>query len=760
MLPCHLAEYEDKKTATTNTNTVLFEGYLGLRPDFLAETHKLKIAWNQAVCRAFVAERRRPGSPVALARTPAELRRVLRFAVAEGRAVEVYDPLDHEALDAMRAMMPTGTPMTVLGLRRSFFHDDDALEDQRRAVEGHRRLSHAAFFERARRRYKILESVASTDAQNRRPIRDLEKMKMHEKKDARPGFRNRGVWATICAEAIADVERSHAGNPGTAEALFGMPIRAKDARARFLRDFVADRLRAFGAFEDAIDEGDPVLFHSQASHLLNAGLLTPRFAVGAVLRAYESIDPPPLNSVEGFVRQVLGWREYIAVPLPLLGPRDEARARRRARARARLQGVARGHHRRRAGRPRDRQGAPARVGAPHRPPDGLHELHEDRRRPRARHLPLVRDVRQPGRARVGHGVERRGHGLLRPALHVARVREQQQVRPAHVELRPGRALGGPLGRAVPLLPEMRASGGGGPSPVSSPRVAEGSRVMTMRTPRRPKEVHRWLHQYLIPSASMMIQDPTHQTDPTKQPQPPQQQQVQNHAQRSRAGARNLLMVALSRFFAVPDNMAAVLPYLTGESHISLRLIDWFVTNFAKKHNVILTHAFGPDDVHAAAGQAHFNVYLNYRAQLKAYSKQQFDPFRRRDRIQFFYSEEEDGGGSVETTIGQLNFFRWMLQNRVIDYVTQHAVAIERDMMACQRTDKHSSASAGEEHAAEPRSPADCASSIGGCGVSSEGIGGIGGIGGGIGGKKRLELSQCAVTRNMTRVTGFTTVAFE
>ena len=137
-------------------------------------------------------------------------------------------------------------------------------------------------------------------------------------------------------------------------------------------------------------------------------------------------------------------------------------------------------------------------------------------------------------------------------------------------------------------------------------------------------------------------------------------------------------------------MRAVLPYITGDSEVSLRLIDWFVTNFSKKHNVVLSHELAD----GSGTSVHFNVYLNYRAQLKAYSKQQFDPFRRRDRIEFFYDE---GSPSVETTIGQLNFFRWMLQNRVIDYVTRHAAAIERDMIACQRVEHHQNHQQHHQH---------------------------------------------------------------
>jgi hypothetical protein len=137
--------------------------------------------------------------------------------------------------------------------------------------------------------------------------------------------------------------------------------------------------------------------------------------------------------------------------------------------------------------------------------------------------------------------------------------------------------------------------------------------------------------------------------------------------------RDLLMISISKFYVNKGNVQKILPIVGGASRISLRLIDWFVTNYAKRYNVTLV------DVHDAH-PIHFNVYSSYRAQLKAYSKQQFDPFRRRDRIDFYYDRDK----YVETTIGQLNFFRWMLQNRLIEYIDENFDAIESEMLKAQR----------------------------------------------------------------------------
>jgi len=79
-----------------------------------------------------------------------------------------------------------------------------------------------------------------------------------------------------------------------------------------LKDFIEHRLARFGAYEDAIKTGEPFLFHSVLSLYLNNGLLLPQQVCMAVLSAYAE-GKAPLNSVEGFIRQVIGWREYIRV---------------------------------------------------------------------------------------------------------------------------------------------------------------------------------------------------------------------------------------------------------------------------------------------------------------------------------------------------------------------------------------------------------------------------------------------------------------
>jgi len=138
---------------------------------------------------------------------------------------------------------------------------------------------------------------------------------------------------------------------------------------------------------------------------------------------------------------------------------------------------------------------------------------------------------------------------------------------------------------------------------------------------------------------------------------------------------DLLMTSLSKFYADEKNINLILPIVQGCSKISLRVLDWFVTNYCKKHNTVIN--FEKDN------RPHkIIVHLDYKNQLKAYSKRQFDPFCRRERINFIYGK----GGELLTTVGQLNFFRWAIENNIIEYTGNHLDEIESDMNTSLRSD--------------------------------------------------------------------------
>lgn len=131
---------------------------------------------------------------------------------------------------------------------------------------------------------------------------------------------------------------------------------------------------------------------------------------------------------------------------------------------------------------------------------------------------------------------------------------------------------------------------------------------------------------------------------------------------------DLLMTSLSKFYLDEKNINILIPIVNGLSKISLRVLDWFVTNFCKKHNTVIHYQ--------KDGKPNkLIVHLDYKNQLKAYSKKQFDPFCRRERINFIYGK----GNELLTTVGQLNFFRWAIEYHVLDYINDNLDIIEADM---------------------------------------------------------------------------------
>ena len=139
----------------------------------------------------------------------------------------------------------------------------------------------------------------------------------------------------------------------------------------------------------------------------------------------------------------------------------------------------------------------------------------------------------------------------------------------------------------------------------------------------------------------------------------------------------LLLNNLMEFYKNETYLSRMLKIITGESKISLRIVDWFATNYAKKNYTLYP-------IHTTNGEIiRFKVYFDYKLKLKAYSKKRFDPFCRWDRISIPYKNDT----SIETTIGQLNFFKWAIENKVIEYIEENYDTIEKDMNNRNSTSK-------------------------------------------------------------------------
>ncbi len=271
--------------------------------------HAKKIVLVLAAMRHFAADLRARGVAVDYIRlddpeNSQSLRGEMLRAVARRRIdrVVVTEPGEWRLLDDMRGWQ------TAAGCEVEIRDDDRFLCSARQFrawAAGKRSLRMEFFYRDMRRRYGVLmegEQPAggqwNYDAENRKKL---------PASIAAPdvaGFQPDGVTR----EVIALVAARFANHFGSVDG-FSLPVTARDA-ARVLDDFIAHRLASFGDWQDAMKADAPFLFHSLISTSLNLGLLSPLDIVRRAEAAWRD-GIAPLNAVEGFIRQILGWREFI-----------------------------------------------------------------------------------------------------------------------------------------------------------------------------------------------------------------------------------------------------------------------------------------------------------------------------------------------------------------------------------------------------------------------------------------------------------------
>ena len=226
------------------------------------------------------------------------------IAARRPQRLRVVQPGDYRVLAQLRkAASRAGLPLEV---RRNRLVLTD-LEDFRSWAKGRKELRLDHFYRFMRRRLDILMNG-----------KDPEGGAWNLDKENRRSFGRKGPGAipapcafspdAVTEAAIADVERHFPDHPGSLSS-FDWPVTPEQAEEA-LRDFVVHRLPAFGPYQDALWSGETYLYHSRLSAAMNLGLLSPRTALDAAVAAYRS-RAAPLASVEGFVRQILGWREFV-----------------------------------------------------------------------------------------------------------------------------------------------------------------------------------------------------------------------------------------------------------------------------------------------------------------------------------------------------------------------------------------------------------------------------------------------------------------
>jgi deoxyribodipyrimidine photolyase-related protein len=215
--------------------------------------------------------------------------------------IYVADPCDHKLIRRLKRLCGQNHKNLQVLDSPSFITSNKLLED---FFKTGKNLSMSSFYIRQRKRLDILVKDGkpiggkwSFDPENRKRLPKGLSIPEPITPSSRPS-----------KHSVSRIQKEHGRNPGYVDG-FVFPVTRPDAR-RWLKDFVSKRLEFFGDYEDSISTQSVFVFHSILSPLLNAGLLTPKEVLDEVLAAAEN-NRIPLNSLEGFVRQIIGWREFV-----------------------------------------------------------------------------------------------------------------------------------------------------------------------------------------------------------------------------------------------------------------------------------------------------------------------------------------------------------------------------------------------------------------------------------------------------------------
>lgn len=304
----------------TLENSALDAGEVGRDVVLLIEArdsgpaHKIKRVFHIAALRAFAEELRSHGWQVEhrkLGDTPsfeaALLDHLSRKKPAALLAMEPNNWSQKKCLEAV--VKKSGVDLRITPTCQFVTSRKDFLE----SAKGKKRLLMEAHYRRMRKELGILMQSDGEpeggswnyDSENRKSVRDW-------KKDGAPRpplpVTSRRPRGPLVDQAIADVEKWFPDSPGNA-ADFWLP-QTREGALELLDEFIKKRLPLFGDYQDLMLEDSPTMFHSIIAGPLNLGLLLPMECVNAAISAYKS-GKAPLAAVEGFVRQIIGWREFV-----------------------------------------------------------------------------------------------------------------------------------------------------------------------------------------------------------------------------------------------------------------------------------------------------------------------------------------------------------------------------------------------------------------------------------------------------------------
>jgi len=223
--------------------------------------------------------------------------------------ITIYDPVNNIILSDLKKAIATNILLHLEPTPYFLSNRQDLYQLYNDYQKKGTKLSHAEFYKFQRKRLDILMPPKdprkwSYDTENRQKFPSKDR---HDVLDYDAWIQyNTKHYSEYITEARTYIDTNFPDNYGTYENLL-YPLTHKDAR-KWLKEFIKERLHHFGDYQDAFDADIVFGYHSVLSPCLNIGLITPREVIDAILKL--SIKKYGMNNIEGFIRQIIGWREY------------------------------------------------------------------------------------------------------------------------------------------------------------------------------------------------------------------------------------------------------------------------------------------------------------------------------------------------------------------------------------------------------------------------------------------------------------------
>jgi len=213
------------------------------------------------------------------------------------KKLSIYDPTDHLLLKRVESIAKKHHIKLHIHDTPNFLTPKEDLEEY---VKNKKKFFHHHFYKWQKKRMDILKNTKSYDEENRKKLPESEKAKI-------PSLPENDEKTKYVKEAKKYINTNFPDNYGTTDAMI-YPITHKSSEAWF-SNFLKNRFQKFGEYQDAIAQGHPFIYHSVITPMLNIGLLDPQKIVQDLTKEYQK-KSISINNYEGYMRQIIGWREY------------------------------------------------------------------------------------------------------------------------------------------------------------------------------------------------------------------------------------------------------------------------------------------------------------------------------------------------------------------------------------------------------------------------------------------------------------------